>query len=68
MMDFCFKKHNFRRVARAIKGSTLEKYVECIKCGKVIIIINIHPDFWVNCDQLSKPIYFERKQLKRRIK
>lgn len=64
--------HRFKKIARSKCGLTLEKYVECKNCAKVIIIINIHPRYrylyeGTPRDRLPKSLYVERKLLKRKL-
>ena len=37
--------HKFRKVGRSTRGLTIERFVECDKCAKVIIMISIHPKY-----------------------
>ncbi len=66
--------HKFHKVGRSKVGLTIEKYVECKHCAKVVIMINIHPRYKIIHDYidleiakiLPKTLYFERKLLLKR--
>ena len=62
--------HKFRRVSRSKTGLTLEKYVECDRCRKVVIMISIHPRYsylyeGIPPTGMPKTLYFERKRINR---
>lgn len=64
--------HKFFRVARSKQGMTLERYVECKHCAKVIIMIGLHPHYSFIYESipavfLPKIMYLERKLLHRKI-
>jgi hypothetical protein len=64
-MKCCIRPHKFKKIGRYTRGKTLEKYVECSRCGMVVIIINVHPSYNHLYASLPKPLYFERKILAR---
>jgi hypothetical protein len=62
--------HKFCKIGRSKRGLTIERFVECKLCGKVIIMITIHPRYGyiyreVPEDRKPPILYFERKRLKR---
>jgi hypothetical protein len=62
--------HKLYKVGRSKRGLTIERFVECKCCGKVIIMITIHPRYGyiyegIPYDKLPPILYFERKRLKR---
>lgn len=62
--------HKFRKVGRSTRGLTIERFVECDRCAKVIIMISIHPRYNYLYKQfpangMSKTLYFERKRINR---
>lgn len=62
-----FMGHKFRKVGRNAQGVSLEKYVECQHCGKVVIIVEVHPRLQGFYTKFAPSIYYDRKRMYRNI-
>ena len=55
--------HSFKRIGRQLIGICVERYVECRKCKKVIMNIQLHKKYFSVYETPPRPVYFERKPM-----